>query len=115
CRQVGGEADRILLWPLGGVASVRPPQRPGATLWTIAAGPLVNVGLVIILLAGNVAGAGLNVWQSAPNAQEFIRAVSITNAVLLVCTLLTLYPLGGGQILLALLWLLLGRVRSLMT
>jgi Zn-dependent protease len=43
CRQVGGEAKRIMLWPLGGVASVSPPQRPGATLWTIAAGPLVNV------------------------------------------------------------------------
>jgi len=28
CRQVGGEAKRIMLWPLGGVASVSPPQRP---------------------------------------------------------------------------------------
>src|SRR5436190_6494353 len=43
CRQVGGTADRIVLWPLGGVAYVSPPQRPGATLWSIAAGPLVNV------------------------------------------------------------------------
>ena len=32
-----------MLWPLGGVAYVNPPQRPGATLWSIAAGPLVNV------------------------------------------------------------------------
>src|SRR5579862_325287 len=42
CRQVGGTANRILLWPFGGVAYVNPPQRPGATLWSIAAGPLVN-------------------------------------------------------------------------
>src|SRR5439155_50780 len=33
CRQVGGKADYIILWPLGGVAYVAPPQRPGATLW----------------------------------------------------------------------------------
>jgi Zn-dependent protease len=46
CRQVGGQADRIVLWPLGGVAYVQPPQRPGATLWSIAAGPLVNVALI---------------------------------------------------------------------
>ena len=49
CRQVGGTANRIVLWPLGGVAYVNPPQRPGATLWSIAAGPLVNVAFLVIL------------------------------------------------------------------
>src|ERR1700760_516607 len=49
CRQVGGGADRIVLWPLGGVAYVNPPQRPGAYLWSIAAGPLVNVALLPVL------------------------------------------------------------------
>src|SRR5271157_2501041 len=29
CRQVGGRANRIVLWPLGGVAFVDPPPRPG--------------------------------------------------------------------------------------
>ena len=33
-----------MLWPLGGVAFVQPPQRPGAVLWSIAAGPLVRSG-----------------------------------------------------------------------
>src|SRR4051812_35593420 len=46
CRQVGGIADKIVLWPLGGVAYVSPPPRPGANLWSIAAGPLVNVALL---------------------------------------------------------------------
>src|SRR6266566_4903683 len=49
CRKVGGTANRIVLWPLGGVAYVNPPSRPGATLWSIAAGPLVNVAVVPIL------------------------------------------------------------------
>ncbi len=51
CRQVGGTANQIVLWPLGGVAYVNPPQRPGATLWSIAAGPLVNVALLPVLMA----------------------------------------------------------------
>ena len=43
CRSVGGIAERIVLWPLGGVAYVSPPMRPAPFLWSIAAGPLVNV------------------------------------------------------------------------
>ena len=37
CRQVGGTANRIVLWPLGGVAYVDPPPRPGER-WRPAAG-----------------------------------------------------------------------------
>src|SRR5262249_31239391 len=36
CRQTGGRADHIVLWPLGGVAFVQPPPRPTAYLWSIA-------------------------------------------------------------------------------
>src|ERR1035438_2881085 len=50
CGQVGGPATGIVLWRRGGVAFVNPPQRPGATLWSIAAGPLVNVALLPILI-----------------------------------------------------------------
>ena len=32
CRSVGGQTHNIVLWPLGGVAYVSPPQRPGAQL-----------------------------------------------------------------------------------
>ena len=49
CRQVGGQANRIVLWPLGGIAFVNPPPRAGAMLWSIAAGPLVNLLLAPIL------------------------------------------------------------------
>ncbi len=60
CRQVGGFANRIVLWPMGGVAYVDPPPRPGATLWSIAAGPLVNVALLpvlwIVVRASRIAG-----------------------------------------------------------
>src|SRR5579883_321733 len=64
CRQVGGTADRILLWPLGGVALVSPPPRPAAHLWSIAAGPLVNVGLVPITVGPLLVGWALG-WDKA--------------------------------------------------
>ena len=43
--QVGGKPTTSFSFRFGGVAYVSPPQRPGAQLWSIAAGPLVNVAL----------------------------------------------------------------------
>ena len=37
CRQVGGQANRIVLWPLGGIAFVSPPPRAGAKPASLAA------------------------------------------------------------------------------
>ncbi len=113
CRQVGGKADRIVLWPLGGVAYVAPPQRPGATLWSIVAGPLVNVVLVPILTVLCYVGARLGWGESMPNLLEFLFTVRNMNFMLLVFNLLPVYPLDGGQILRSLLWFPLGRARSL--
>src|ERR1043166_7602005 len=68
CRQVGGQANLIVLWPLGGVAYVSPPQRPGATLWSIAAGPLVNVALAPVLTVVVVLGAAWGWTEAIPDA-----------------------------------------------
>jgi len=114
CRQVGGKADQIVLWPLGGVAYVSPPPRPGATLWSIAAGPLVNVALAPVLTAIFLVARNTSVPQSFPDAYLFLRAVCFINFALLFFNLLPIYPLDGGQILRSLLWFGLGRARSLM-
>lgn len=114
CRQVGGTANQIVLWPLGGVAYVNPPQRPGATLWSIAAGPLVNVALLPLLIAAVAASSSMGWEQAIPNAYQFLQAVLWINVALLVFNLLPIYPLDGGQILRSLLWFVLGRGRSLM-
>ena len=113
CRQVGGRADQIVLWPLGGVAYVSPPQRPGATLWSIAAGPLVNVALVPVLFSLGLLARQLGLPETAPDAVALLRAVAYINVGLLVFNLLPIYPLDGGQILRSLLWFGLGRARSL--
>src|ERR1700693_5509371 len=114
CRQVGGQANQIVLWPLGGVAYVNPPQRPGATLWSIAAGPLVNVSLVPILLTLGHLMRSLGLAQTMPNAFLLLRSVALINLGLLIFNMLPIYPLDGGQILRSLLWFVMGRARSLM-
>ena len=98
CRQVGGRAERIVLWPLGGIAFVNPPPRAGAMLWSIAAGPLVNVLLApILLFAWHTAGrAG---WESTnPDAYKVLHWIWQINFGLLIFNLLPVYPLDGGQI-----------------
>src|SRR5947209_6763616 len=114
CRQVGGIANRIVLWPLGGVAFVDPPPRPGATLWSIAAGPLVNVALFPVFY-GLVLLGRLSGWAyAAPDAYALLRTILLLDVVLLTFNMLPIYPLDGGQILRSLLWFVLGRARSLM-
>ena len=86
CRQVGGQADQIVLWPLGGVAYVAPPPRPGATLWSIAAGPLVNVVLVPVLTI---------LWFWAPRlvgARRCRTSTTSSSAFHINCALADLQP-----------------------
>jgi Zn-dependent protease len=109
CRSVGGRAEQILLWPLGGIAFVDPPSRPGATLWSLAAGPLVNVALLPIL-----GGLALLISHAmSPDVHALLRSVAFINLGLLFFNLMPIYPLDGGQILGALLWFVIGRARSL--
>jgi len=113
CRQVGGRADRIVLWPLGGIAFVSPPPRAGAMLWSIAAGPMVNLLLVPILSYAQHA-AGRAGWVNT-NADAYLVLLWLwrINLGLLLFNLLPIYPLDGGQIVRALLWFPLGQIRSL--
>lgn len=113
CRQVGGTANQIVLWPLGGVAYVSPPPRPGATLWSIAAGPLVNLALLPVLVGIFFAARSTGALAYNPDLHVFLRAVIIMDVSLLVFNLLPVYPLDGGQLLRSLLWYRLGKARSL--
>ncbi len=130
CRSVGGQANYIILWPLGGISYVAPPNRPGAVLWSITAGPLVNVVLFPILLwaaitMGAQPGASPHglpdhdflglLWidRHATDLQLLACWLVIIDAVLLIFNLLPIYPLDGGQILRALLWFIIGPSWSL--
>ncbi len=121
CRSVKGRAERIVLFPLGGVAFVSPPQRPWPVLWSIVAGPLVNVALVPVtigafFLAGGTITAtetgGLLV-QDDGFLRSYLFTIANINLVLLVFNMLPIYPLDGGQTLHAILWFFMGRAKSL--
>lgn len=113
CRSTGGIANRIVLWPLGGVAFVQPPRRPGAILWSLAAGPLVNVALVPVYAIIVALARSVHLYEANPDAYQLIRTLALVNVILLVFNMLPVYPLDGGQILRALLWFPFGEIRSL--
>ena len=110
CKSVGGVAQEIILWPLGGLAYVQPPQRAGAMLWSIVAGPLVNVVLLPLLFVPAVL---LNHFAPGAFGGKLLWFVAWTNFALLVFNLLPFYPLDGGQIVRSLLWFFCGRGLSL--
>jgi len=114
CRQVGGKTRDIMLWPFGGVAFVTPPERPGAQLWSIAAGPLVNAVLIPVFYGLLVLFFHLGWETSHPQTLEFVADVAMVNLLLLKFNLLPIYPLDGGQIVRSLLWFVIGRARSLL-
>jgi Zn-dependent protease len=66
-RRVDGEADEILMWPLGGLAYVSVPHSARANLITAVGGPLVNVA-ICLAAAGALFAAGylapINVFQT---------------------------------------------------
>ena len=108
CKSVGGEARSIVLWPLGGVAFVKPPMRPSAYLWSIVAGPLVNVILFPVTLF-----LVLQMQLSFGQIDRWPVTVFWINLALLIFNMLPVYPLDGGQILQSLLWFVVGYAKSL--
>lgn len=114
CRQVGGTANEIVLWPLGGIAFVSPPPRPGAWLWSIAAGPLVNLVLVPVTIGALIVAELQGLREVNRDAHHFLLNLAFINGFLLLFNLLPVYPLDGGQILQSLLWFLIGRAKSLL-
>jgi Zn-dependent protease len=130
CRGVGGEADEILMWPLGGLAFCRPPQVWQAHFITVAGGLMVNVAILVVL--GAVIGAITGHWWgvAVPDVLNLGRIfynadvaghwwllilaiVNWANLVILIFNLLPMYPLDGGRLVQALLWPRLGYTRSM--
>lgn len=124
-RWVGGTADDILMWPLGGLAYASPPHRPWPTFVTVAGGPMVNVVICVICGAWLYFATGgvvpLNPFNPLPPL-EFWRLTSVTlwvwwvfemSYILLLFNLLPIFPLDGGQLLQSILWPKLGYFKSM--
>lgn len=113
CRSVGGTAKRIILWPLGGIAYVNPPPRPGAVLWCIVAGPLVNVVLIPVTAAAYLIVVGSTPTNEFSDLQTTVAMLTVINVTVLAFNLLPIYPLDGGRILESVLWMVIGRAQAL--
>jgi len=105
-----GEANEILLWPLGGLALCRPLFNPTAHLITAAAGPLVTLALVLLFGALNVLlpmiGANL------AHVSDLVFDMMIVNGWLLIFNMIPAFPMDGGRILRDMLWYWLGVDRA---
>ncbi|MGE3805719.1 MAG: site-2 protease family protein [Gemmataceae bacterium] len=131
-RSVDGDANEVLLWPLGGLAAVDVPQTPRANFITAAGGPMVNVFLcvtsalfllfafdkhywapinpfVLPMFVNLPAQTDLYAWGGTLERVSNISAVTLArlfwlNWVLLLLNLLPGYPLDGGRMLQAAVW-----------
>lgn len=127
CRRVGGEADEILLWPLGGLAMCRPPHHWKADLITTIGGPMVNVLLVpvlggaILLTGGTMDALLFNPFNPATAWASYVTSfwtgwlwwAYFVNWMLLAFNVLTpAYPMDGGRMLQGILWRSLGYRRA---
>jgi Zn-dependent protease len=133
-RWVHGDASDILVWPLGGLASVDVPHTPWPNFFTALAGPLVNLVLCLacgLLLAFavdpslqppwnpftwypfriNPSGAVLLYpWHGGPEAVTGLWPILLARlfylnwCLFLLNVLLVGFPLDGGRMLQSVLW-----------
>ncbi|MFQ5655192.1 MAG: site-2 protease family protein [Planctomycetota bacterium] len=112
-RATGGEADRVLLWPLGGLAYVSAANHPTTQLIVAVGGPLVNVGIFLLLTPYVLFGGGSfgsYVLRLPPG--DLLSVLYAINLDLLLFNLIPAFPMDGGRILRSLLWYRLGLTRA---
>ena len=126
-RSVGGDAQEILMWPLGGLAFADAPMRAWPQFVTVACGPLVNVIFCLVswlILAAQFGTLGVvsinplvgsHVPWSAPGLPGWIGWLSMfyhINLILLAFNLLPVFPLDGGQLFRSIIWPFVGLQRA---
>jgi stage IV sporulation protein FB len=138
-RRLGGEADEVLLWPLGGLIPAEPPHRAMASLLTAAAGPATNLVLCAACGAAFYFLTPTNEMRLAiPHAEHVLAPLNPFHAPapdfhlqwsdpafyfwwlfyvsyhVLLLNLLPILPLDGGHIIHALLWSVAGNFRAML-
>lgn len=118
-RSTGGDADEILLWPLGGLAMTSPPHEPKAHMITTLAGPAVNVlfcaitSLVLVVWSGRLGSVPWNpFYPTTPvdpgffpvGIQYWLVRLFAVSYVLLIINMFPIFPFDGGRVLQAWLW-----------
>lgn len=116
CIAVGGTANHIVLWPLGGMAYVSPPPRPWPQLLTTIGGPAVNAILAptfYLILKYVIPLMPLDTLLTSTVAYISFYGCFI-NIALLVFNLLPVFPMDGGRIVQEILWFFIGYPKSML-
>jgi len=99
----GIEVRDITLLPIGGVARLgEVPEDPSTELKISIAGPLVNVGLVAVMLPPfflAVAGGHLISGEATGGLANLLFVLILINAVMAAFNILPAFPMDGGRIL----------------
>jgi len=121
-RKYGVNTLHIVLYPIGGVASLeRIPEKPFEEFIVAIAGPMVNVGIAL--------GLGLYIFASLDTPplimeeiikfsnnlkpfDEFIVGLAFVNLMLVAFNLIPAFPMDGGRVLRALLSMKISRVKA---
>jgi Zn-dependent protease len=114
---------RITILPIGGLASLeRMPDKPGQELWVAIMGPMVNVGIALLLFILLSATGAIPSQQELLELQEnqngmissgyFLFNLMIVNVFLVVFNLIPAFPMDGGRVLRALLSYRMSRSRA---
>lgn len=115
-RRYGVKTRSIVLLPIGGVAQLDGiPEKPVQELIVAAAGPLVNVAIVLLLLPAilfmdlddiSIGGTGMVF------VKNIIATVFVSNIALVIFNLIPAFPMDGGRMLRAILALRINYTRS---
>lgn len=109
CRMGGGEADQIVLWPLGGLVPCSPGRSVSARIMTVLGGPAVNLLLCAITIPAVIWSGHLSeslnpiklpaVDISNNLGQAILLMIFSMNWLLLLINLIPVLPLDGGKVL----------------
>jgi len=114
------ETKKIMLLPIGGVASLeKMPENPRQELLVAIAGPLVNVGIAVLLLLFFPIQPYLEMDKMAleelfktPGPEALLLYVFTANIMLVAFNLIPAFPMDGGRVFRAFLSFWIDRVKA---
>ena len=98
-RRFGIRTPQVILSPIGGIASMeRMPEKPRQELLVAIAGPLVNVVIALLLMAGF--GIGIErINTSDFDTATLAERLLMVNVVLVLFNMVPAFPMDGGRVL----------------
>jgi Zn-dependent protease/predicted transcriptional regulator len=114
-QKYGIQTKDIVLYPIGGIARLEKlPEDPKQELWVAIAGPLVNIGLFIILSVflsfKGFDMERLELIKIEPST--ILLYLASANLILAIFNLIPAFPMDGGRILRAILAIRLPRAKA---